>query len=317
MSNSMRLVVDPPVFTPSPYGLLSAVTMRPTTDAHWQMGVTWEDICGGTGVTLDPCTTSAPAITGTGLVPAKAATTRRSFWGATPFTVYAEVDCSPVDFFENREATMQMALDRFESFQVERTFWTGLAPERNSSGGVVNGVLPHPASNAAIVENAFLGPAVTLQQAATVPTGIALNVVDALGALEAALAACLNGTGIIHVPQALAPTLALLLKQQGNRMLTPNGNVVAIGAGYPGTSPTGAVPSVGTAWMYATGPVFGYRGPAKMDLMDGAASMAPLTGSVDTVKAIVERTYLLGYDCCLFGQLVNTASFIATSTGTP
>jgi hypothetical protein len=315
MSQSARLVVDPPVFIASPYGLLSTVDMRAETDGHWQMGITWEDICGGMGVTLDACTTSAPAITGSGSIQAKAKTTSRSLWGATPFTVFAEVDCSPPDFWENREATMQMALNRFESFQVERTFWTGLAPERNSASGTVNGVLPHLAAAAGdVIKDNLTGYSVTLQQQATIVTGAALNVVDALGALEGALAACLNGTGIIHVPQALAPTLALLLTRQGNRLLTPNGNIVAIGAGYPGTSPFGVAPALGTAWMYATGPIFGYRSAPTMRLMDGAA---PLDRSVDTVKAIIERTYVLGYDCCLFAQLVNTASFIATSTTTP
>jgi len=312
MSNFARLNVDPPVFTPSPYGLLSTVDSR-TDDVHWQMGVTWEDICGGTGVTLDPCVTSAPNVTG---APNKSATTSRTFWGATPFTVYVEVDCSPVDFYQNREQTMLQALNRFESFQVERTFWTGLAPEKNSTGGTANGVFPHLASNSAVVEGATvnLGPSVTLQQAATVPTGVALNVVDALGALEQQLAGCLNGTGVIHVPQSLAPTMALLLQKQGNTLLTPNGNRVAIGAGYPGTSPAGAAPSLGSVWMYATGPVFMYRGAPEMRLLEGAA---PLNRSINTVKAIIERNYVLGYGCCLAAQLVNTASFIATSTTTP
>lgn len=314
MSNFARLNVDPPAFTPSPYGLLTTVDFR-TDDVHWQMGVTWEDICGGTGVTLDPCVTSAPGVTGLS-TPTKAATTSRTFWGATPFTVYVEVDCSPVDFYENREQIMLNALNRFESFQVERTFWTGLAPERNSSGGVANGVLPHLAANTAVVEGATvnLGPSVTLQQAATVPTGTALNVVDALGALEQQLARCLNGTGVIHVPQSLAPTMALLLQKQGNTLLTPNGNRVAIGAGYPGTAPDGSAPSAATVWMYATGPVFAYRGAPQVRMMEDAAS---LNRSVNTVKAIVERNYLMGYGCCLAAQLVNTASFIATSATTP
>jgi hypothetical protein len=309
----MRKIVDPPVYTPSPYGLLTAVDLRADNDPHWQMGVTWEDICGGTGVTVDPCDTSAPAVTGVGVVPAKQATTARTIWGATPFTVFAEVDCSPIDFYEDRERTMQMALNRFESYQVERTFWTGLAPERNNSGGLANGVLPHLASNAVITETA-LGRTITLQQAAVVPTGTAVNVVNALGLLEQQLANCLNGTGIIHVPQALAPDLALLVQKQGNRLVTPNGNIVAIGGGYPGTSPAGAAPAAGTVWMYATGPVFGYRGEASMRLLEGAV---PLDRNVNTVKAIVERTYVLGYGCCLAAQLVNSASFTATSTTTP
>lgn len=313
MSTIARLVVDPPAYVPSPYGLLSAVDLRAGEDLHWQMGVNWEDICGGAGVTTDACVTSAPAVTGVGLIPPKAATTSRSGWGATPFTVYVEVDCSPVDFYDRREELVRYALNRFESFQVERTFWTGLAPERNNVGGLPNGVLPHLASNAAVVETS-LGHTITLQQAATPVTGVALNVVNALGALEQQLANCLNGTGVIHVPQALAPDMALLVQKVGNRLVTPNGNTVAIGAGYPGTSPAGATPAAGTVWMYATGPVFAYRGEASARMLEGAA---PVDRSLNTVKAIVERTYLLGYGCCLAAQLVNTASFIATSTTTP
>lgn len=313
MSNIARLVVDPPAYVPSPYGLLTAVDLRAGEDIHWQMGVNWEDVCGGAGVTLDACVTSAPAVTGVGLIPAKVATTSRSGWGATPFTVYVEVDCSPVDFYDRRDELVKYALNRYESFQVERTFWTGLAPERNSSGGLVNGVLPHLASNAVVTET-VLGHTITLQQSAVVPTGAALNVVNALGALEQQLATCLNGQGVIHVPQALAPDMALLVNKVGNRLMTPNGNIVSIGAGYPGTSPAGAAPAAGTAWMYATGPVFAYRGEASARMYDGAA---PVARDVNTVKAIIERTYLFGFGCCLAAQLVNTASFIATSTSTP
>jgi hypothetical protein len=313
MSIAARLIVAPPTYVPGPYGLLSVVDMRAGEDLHWQMGVTWEDVCGGAGVTVDSCVTSAPAVTGVGLIPAKAATTSRSSWGATPFTVYAEVDCSPVDFYNDREAIMQAALNRFESFQVERTFWTGLAPERNNANGLPNGVLPHLASNA-VVSETNLGHTVTLQQSAVVPTGSAVNVVNALGLLEQQIANCLNGQGVIHVPQALMPDMALLVNKVGNRLVTPNGNLVAVGAGYPGTSPAGAAPAAGTCWMYATGPVFAYRGPASTRLMEGAAAV---NRSVNTVQAIIERTYLLGYGCCLAAQLVNTASFIATSTTTP
>jgi hypothetical protein len=314
MSNSMRLIVEPPVFTPSPYGLLTAVQPRPGTDPHWQMGVTWEDICGGAGATLDACDTSAPAITGVGMIPAKAPTTGRTLWGATPFTVFVEVDCSPVDFYENQAQTMKMALDRYESYQVERTFWTGLAPEINNTGGVANGVLPHLAYTGTPIVETSLGRSITLQQSATIVTGAALNATDALGVLEGALANCLNGTGVIHVPQALAPTLALLTQRQGNKLISPNGNIIAIGAGYPGTSPAGATPALGTSWMYATGPIFMYRSEPKMRLMENGAS---LVRSTNLVKAIIERTYVLGYDCCLVAQLVNTSSFFATSISGP
>jgi len=310
-----RQIVDPPVFTPSPYGLLSTVDIRPTADMHWQLGVTWEDVCGGAGTVVVDCATSAPAVTGSGMIGPKSAVTSRSFWGATPFTVFVEIDCSPIDFYQQRDSIISTAMDRFESFAVERAFWTGFALDRNGSGGVANVVLPHLAANTAITEVMGGTPTktITLQQSATVVTGAALNVVDALGALEGALAACLNGTGTIHVPQALAPTMALLLQRQGSRLVTPNGNNIAIGAGYPGTSPAGAAPALGSSWMYATGPVFAYRSTP----MIVGDPFQNLDRSTNSMKVIIERTYVMGYDCCLFAQLVNTSSFIATSTSTP
>ena len=309
---NLRQNVDPPVYTPSPYGLLSALDFRPDT-GHWRAGLQWRDTCGGAGTTVDYCVTSAPVVTGSGSVAANVATAPFSQWGATPFTVYVEIDCSPVDFFENRDALIQNALNKYETYWVEHAFWTGYANDRSNGGSAAaNAILPHLAANSAVNES-NLGFTTQLQLAATVVTGAALNVLDALGALEGALATCLNGTGMIHVPQALAPTMALILERRGNRFISPNGNAVVIGAGYPGTSPSGGAPALGTSWMYATGPVFGYRGDAKIV----GDPKQTIDRSTNTMKVIIERTYALGYDCCLLAQLVNTSSFFASSTSGP
>lgn len=309
---NLRTIVDPPVYTPSPYGLLAAADLRSVTD-HELAGVTWRDQCGGAGTTVDYCISSAPVITGSGSVVAKSANSPFSHWGATPFTVYVETDCSPVDYYDNRDAIIRRALDKYESYWVEHAFWTGYAND-NSTGGtpMANAVLPHLASNGAITEQDF-GVTITLQQSATVVTGAALNVLDALGVLEGALAKCLNGTGTIHVPQALAPSLALILQRRGNQFITPNGNVAVIGSGYPGTAPAGTNPALGTCWMYATGPVFGYRSDARI-VGDPTQT---IDRSTNTMKVIIERTYVLGYGCCLLAQLVNTSSFFASSSSGP
>lgn len=316
MSTNARLYVEPPTFTPTPYGLTSVVDFRPDGDPHWQAGVNWVDTCGGSGTFSDYCLTSAPAVTGSGQVVPKAATTSRSQWGAIPFTVQVEIDCSPPDFFENADAIISAALARYESYEVERTFWTGNVFTKNGAGGVVNGVLPHLASNAQIVDSATgTETRIILQQAATVVTGTAVNVVTALGLIEGALATCLNGTGIIHVPQSVSPVMAGLglIRQSGQQFRTINGNLVAIGAGYPGTAPDGSAPGLGAGWIYATGPIFAYRGTPRLLTKDGAA----IDRSTNTMKAIVERNWLLGYDCCLFAVKVNDANVIAVSTTTP
>lgn len=312
MSTNARLYVEPPLFTPTPYGLLSVVDLRPSGDPHWQAGVTWVDVCGGSGTFSDYCLTSAPAVTGAGQVVPKTATTSRSQWGAVPFTVYAEIDCSPVDFYDNQDAVIEAALARYESYEVERTFWTGNVFTKNGAGGVVNGVLPHLASNAQVLDT---GSRIILQQAATVVTGTGVNIVTALGLLEGALATCLNGVGVIHVPQSVAPVMAGLglIRQNGQQFRTINGNLVAIGAGYPGTAPDGSAPGLAQGWIYATGPLFAYRSTPKLLTANGAS----VSRNDNTVKAIVERNYVIGYDCCLFAVKVNDASIIAVSTTTP
>lgn len=313
MVTNAREFVQPPVFTPTPYGLLSVVEMR--ADAgHWQAGVTWEDVCGGSSTYVDYCLTSAPAVTGSGQALVKTANTGRTIYGATPFTVVVEIDCSPVDFYENQDAVIAAALARYESYEVERTFWTGAAYTKNGVGGVQAAVLPHLAHNATITETS-LGRTIVLQQAATVVTGVGVNIVTALGLLESALAACLNGVGVIHVPQGVAPVMAGLglIRGNGNQFRTINGNLVAIGAGYTGTGPGGVTPGLGQGWIFATSPVFMYRSAPRLLRGDNGN----IDRSVNTIKAIIERDYLLGYDCCLFAVKVNDASVIAVSTTTP
>ena len=304
MGANARLFVDPPPFTGSPYGLFSVADMRTNGDAHWQNGVTFEDVCPvGGGTTFQTCTTSSPWASGT---PAsKADNADRSWYGTTPFTVFSEIDCSPPDFYDRADQLAERSLTRVESYQVERAFWTGTA------ANVANVVYPHLASTAVVTDGV-----VTLQMATTAVTGVALNVVDALGALEGALAACYNGVGVIHVPQTLAPVLAGLglLVRDGPRYRTHNGNLVALGAGYPGTGPSGnvAVPFT-SMWMYATGSVFVYRSTPRLYSLNNAT----LKRDVNTVKAIAERTYTIGYGCCLLAIPVSTVSVIATSTSTP
>ena len=50
-----------------------------------------------------------------------------------------------------------------------------------------------------------------------------------------------------------------MLVKSGVTLRTWNGNLVAAGAGYPGTAPDGSDPAAGTSWIYGTGPVFIYR----------------------------------------------------------
>jgi len=293
-----RQLVDAPTFTPSRYGLLSVVQRPDVTSPHWQNGVTWDSHCpenmGDT--TYDECiaTTGAPE----GAVPepsAKTANVERSHRGATPFTAYTRFDCSPVGN-EEAQRIATAALSQVEEWQVEYTFWTGLVDDRTLA-------FPHLASTTTVLDN----DGIILQPTtSTAVTGVAVDVATGLGRLEKALADCYGGRGVIHVPIEALPTLVAyeLVEQVGGRdvgsgqfgrqLQTKAGNLVAVGAGYPGTGPDGIDPGTTTTWLYGTGPVFMYRSDV---------FVAPFTSALDrtnnTVQMIAERTYVLGFDCCL------------------
>lgn len=286
-----KMLAPPPSFDPRPYGLLSVVQARyDEPEAHWRNGVIWQDICGLGGLTFDPFCLTTTSVPASGAPPAlKADNIDWNTFGATPFTVFAELDCSPVGFSPEEQRSRGIdALTRTEAYQVENAFWTGTA------GGAANQVYPHLAASAA-AQDTTLFPVVNLQCAATAVTGsTVLDIVEGLGRLEAALAACYQGKGVIHVPVLLAAAMFQwnLVKVDGAQLRTSAGNLVAIGGGYPGTGPTGAGIS-NAIWIYATGPIFAYRSEA---FTFRVSEM--LDRTTNTLKTITERTYVLGFSCC-------------------
>jgi hypothetical protein len=119
----------------------------------------------------------------------------------------------------------------------------------------------------------------------------------ALGAVEAQLASCYGGQGVIHIPYSALPTFVArgLVKQEsvGGSIYTSAGNKVVPGLGYTGSGPDGSAAAAGTSWIYGTGPVFGYRSEV-------FARPFPSTfdRSENTVRYLASRTYLLGFGCC-------------------
>lgn len=281
-----RMLVQPAGFTPIPYGLVSVVEARSASSPHWQNGVTWEDLCGPPATTYDLCLIDSPTVTGA--PPAKTAGASHDLFAATPFTIYSRVDCSAVGFYDESEADAVQVLTEWEQWQIEFAFWTGIA------GGAANVVYPHLAANTAVVSD---DDDATLQLAATVPTATPTDPATALGIVENALADCYPGVGIVHIPVELIPRFveAYVIYRDGQRLRTYNGNYVVAGAGYPNTSPAGAVsPITGGGWIYATPPVFMYRSPLRT-----ISARETLDRTVNTVEALSERTVLLGYSCCL------------------
>ena len=285
-----RPVVDGPSFTPLPYGLWNAV-QQPTPDPHWRQGITYIERCPDAAITYDECL----AVTGTGGPPpapaAKTDNVDQRFRGATPFTVFAEFDCSPIGLADAQSAAVD-ALARIENWQVERVFSTG------ATGGITS-QFPHLAANAEVVD----AQGIVLQTAATaVVSGSGVDVADGLGRLEAELAACYGGQGVIHIPKTALPTFAAwdLAVLRDGQFYTPCGNLLVVGAGYANTSPSVIAAAAGTAWIYATGAVFGYRSDVFF-----TAARESFDRAENTMKLIAERTYVLGFECCLLAAQVD------------
>lgn len=280
-----RMIVDAPAFAPAPYGLLSVVEDRSASSPHWQAGVQWEDFCGPIATTYEECFTVSLAASGA--PPVKGPTSGEETFGATPFTVYSQIDCSAPGFYEDSEAEASRLLSRWEQWQIENTFWTGVA-----AGLPVQ--YPHLAANAPVFDDDE-----TLQLAANVPVATGMDPATALGVVENALADCYPGVGVVHIPAELLPRFveAYVVVRDGARLKTLAGNLVAAGSGYPNTGPDGSVTPVtpaGAGWIYATPPIFMYRSPLRV-----LPARTTLDRTVDTVHALSERTVVLGYSCCL------------------
>lgn len=274
-------------FTAPSFDLLSTATPLDMADAHWRMGITWEPLCPESSGTYDPCSAvvdnggdveRAPA------PPEKAATTEWQTRAATAFTAYSRIDCSPVGQWDDLSESNQQALIRSESRFVETAFWSGAV-----GGQTV--VFPHLAADTAVMDGGDV-----LQPAATVVTDTPQGIAVGIGMLEDAMRDCYPGVATLHMPirlAALAAEASLLTSRSGRMFTTSIGSKVVVGD-YPGTGPDGTT-TEGVTWMYATGEVFFVREPTPTRF-----SMAEsFDRNVNTVEVIAERTYVIGWDCCL------------------
>lgn len=291
-----RQIIDGPGFVALPNALWDAAQHPEPGGPHWQQGVTWEEWCGGGGTVMDECI----AVTSTGGSPAPQAsmtgTVSQTNRGATAFTVYSEFDCSPVGqaSVDNQAET---ALLRTEAYQVSRAFWTGTAGA--TAGGAVTTVWPHLAANTTLDDP----QGIRLQTAASPLVTGGDDSAVVLGALEAQLAACYGGEGVIHIPYAALPSfVSRMLVRPGDdgRLRTTAGNLVVAGQGYSGSGPDGSGPTAGTSWIYATGAMFAYRSDVFVRDFPGT-----LDRTKNTVKKLASRTYLFGFECCHLAALVN------------
>lgn len=280
---------SPPTVEPLKYNLLSAAE-RDTFSGHQKLGVQFLPSYCGPALSLDAVCVSGSGIDTTKTPNPGGVPTRAS----DPFIVYAWIDCGFVGMeYDELLQRTRTALDAGASYAVERVFWTGgftLGP---------GSVSPHLAANTPIVE--VVGGSTTyLQTAATVITG-SYNVVSGIAALEQAMANCYIGTPFIHVPRVATAFIAdhhMFKDTSGPRLLTAgNESVVVPGAGYANTGPDGTPAAPGTAWFYATGKVKYYEG----ETIDTARTPAQaLVRSTNDVVLVLERRYVVEWDCCHF-----------------
>jgi hypothetical protein len=278
----VRQVVDNPVdFTPLPYGLLSVAQAAPQGSVHWQQGITYQTRCINDGATTfsDCFPVSGSPEPGT-----KEPTEYQDLRGASAFTVRTMFECSAVGL-EDVDTVAQDALAQTEQFQAEFAFWTGIVDEQ------ANIAFPHLAASVEYVD------ADTVMQ--TVPvTGTAADVACGIGYLEEQIGLVYAGSGVIHVPSVALATLQAwnLVTERSGALFSPSGHRYVVGAGYPGTGPAGDAIGQCDAWLFATGPVFVYRGAVKTRTLKES-----IDRSSNTVQMHAERTMLLGWSCAHAG----------------
>jgi hypothetical protein len=250
--------------------------MGDTGDPHWQAGLEWEDsLCAGISSTLPHCGEPSPE-------PAPKETDPGPLFRTTdPFTLIGSYDCSTggrraQDAFDIARARL---LAREEQ-GAERIFWTGVTVD-----GVLSSSLATGDNEVALVD--------------VTGAGGALDPITALDVLEEAMAECVPGQGVIHVPYRAASTLASqnLVVRDGDRMLTHTGQPVIFGAGYPGTGPDNDAVADGEAWIFGTGQVMVWRGEPFLTPPNLAEAV---DRTINDVTVFAERTYAVGFSCCLF-----------------
>lgn len=256
---------------PLPFGLLSVLTPRPEGDGKWQNGARWEALtCDpASGIGEPDCEPGAGGETQATGLPKAFPSDSNLIDDATAFTVYGSFECSPVGWSpEQAEERARLHLLAREEARVEQALWTG-----------------------------DLGNTPNLTPATDITDGTAASPVLALALLEKWIAEEYGSVGVIHANRSAASTLVSngLIRVEGSRLVTLLGTPVVAGAGYPGSDPDGDAFVYGYPWLRATPALFGYRS----DVFTGSNREGDnFDRSQNNMRAVAERTYLIGFDQC-------------------
>jgi hypothetical protein len=288
MATAVRIapltIVQGPAIAPGLHGLVASSTSATEDDDRWEAGFEWQaENC----VTAHTWSLDPSQIDGTYPNPTKSQAVIPSIGANQPIVLELATTCSSAGWRTNDfvgRVTRQM--EACTSNALEAEFWTAAENPQNQ----------HLASGTAVTQ---LGG------------GTAQNPNLALALLESALASCLCGArGMIHASAGLVSRWAYeggALAIDGPRLVTTaRGSIVVAGGGYPGTSPSGAAPSAGNEWAYATGMVQVRLGAIQVvpDSLEQA-----LNHRTNMIEYRAERTVSAIFDPCCgpFAVQVNLA----------
>lgn len=196
---------------------------------------------------------------------------------ASPFVVYDGVRCQRVGE-PDLEPVAESRLALSEQGQAERHLWAQLADDAAATDGAIlaDATAPFP------------------------------DVMHAIGALEAQMAATTGAIGVIHMPRYAVASLDLYAFTRDTTTLrTVLGTPIAAGGGYSYTGPDGTATD-DVLWIYATGPTTVRRGAVQVYGGDTEG----FDQRSNQVMYVAERPYLITADCPVYAAAV-------TVTGRP
>jgi hypothetical protein len=233
---NLFLPVDPPEASAASFGLVNSGTLVKESDDHWQGGFAYPNhLCRTTITNVNPIDSTKTSVV-------HAEVTGKDIVQYVPFVIDAADTMSTIGWkVEDLRDRLRKQLELCTQKAVEREFWTGALAQ--ASSWTTNQYLA--AGNTAVTNiTPIAGPVAA-------KTGLAM-LEEALGSEGCGL----NGT--IHGTRGAISSLIVFMErggEDGDTLYTPLGNMVIAGSGYTGTSPTGAAPTAGQSWLYATGPV--------------------------------------------------------------
>jgi hypothetical protein len=219
----------------------SAITPAGDDGGRWMGGLVWRSERCPSATSYDPCSNEIPAEIGP---------------GPGGLNYYVPVALRTTDECSTRSSDLadmtgraRRTLEGVTSFWLARELWTGehsaANPYETPEGG-------GPVSNRALAQVSGV----------TVVAGVH-QPKHGLAALEEAARSADGSQGMdvwIHVPLGLLGLLDGVIVREGDIWFTQSGARVVFDAGYDGSAPDGT-DSVGSRFMYATGPVTVRLGP--------------------------------------------------------